>query len=226
MRYLQSVLLVVFTFSATSLFAQSDRRVEVFAGYSNLQAQGLPATNNIIGIFSSNFLNNRATLHGFNTDVSAYLTENVALTGDFSFNENSRSTDLFIGTGSMKTDILYFMGGPTFSIGHSSRLQPFVRVLAGGALTRFNVKSEESVFIGDVTNSFSTSTTNFAAGAGGGLDWRVGDKLKVRLFQMDYVPVFLSDQSLSTLTGIGALAPFSLNGRRMDNVRFAVGIVF
>jgi hypothetical protein len=61
---------------------------------------------------------------------------------------------------------------------------------------------------------------------GGGLDWRVNDRLKVRLFQVDYVPVFLSDQSLNALSSVGALSPFSLNGHRMDNVRFAVGIVF
>src|SRR5262249_26935799 len=170
MRYLKFVLTVVFTFSAISLFAQSEHRTEVFLGYSNLQAQGLPDKNNITGIFGSDFLNNRTTLHGFNTDVTAFLTDNVGLTGNFSFNENSRSSDLFNLSNSVKTDILYFMGGPTLSIGHSSRLQPFVRFLAGGAHTRFNVKTELPFGIGNLTNTFDTNTTNFAIGAGGGLD--------------------------------------------------------
>jgi opacity protein-like surface antigen len=225
MRYLKVILPLVFILSATSLFAQSDRRTEVFVGYSNLQAQGLLNTDSVTGFLGSEFLGNRTTLHGFNTEVSAFLTDNVALTGNFSFNENSQSNNL-IGADSIKTDILYFMGGPTLSIGHSSRLQPFVRFLAGGAQTRFNVKSEVPLFSGSVTNQFNTSTTNFALGAGGGLDWRVADRLKVRLFQVDYVPVFLNDQSISTLTNAGALSPFNLNGNRMDNVRFSVGIVF
>src|ERR1051325_11451431 len=156
MRYLKFALTVVFTFSAVSLFAQSDRRTEVFLGYSNLQAQGLPDKNNITGIFGSDFLNNRTTLHGFNTDVSAFLTDNVGLTGNFSFNENSRDNNIFNRTDSVKTDILYFMGGPTLSIGHSSRLQPFVRFLAGGAHTRFNIKSERTFSTGNITNSFDT----------------------------------------------------------------------
>ena len=47
-----------------SLFAQSERRKpEIFLGYSNLQAQGLPDKNNVTGIFESDFLNSRTTLH-------------------------------------------------------------------------------------------------------------------------------------------------------------------
>jgi len=224
LRYVKLVLPVVFMFSAASLFAQSDRRAEVFVGYSNLQAEGVLDTSSVGGLLSSAFLNNRTNMHGFNTDASAFLTDSVALTGNFSFNENGRSAN-FLGTDSIKTDILYFMGGPMLLIGHSGRLQPFVRVLAGGAQTRFNVKTELPI-IGNLTPSFSTNTTSFAAGAGGGLDWRVGDKLKVRVFQVDYVPVFLSNQSIGTLSGIGALNPLSLSSGRMDNVRFSAGIVF
>ena len=224
MRYVRFVLPVVFMFFAGSLFAQSDRRAEVFVGYSNLQAEGVLDTSSVSGLFSSAFLNNRTNMNGFNTDVSAFVTDAVALTGNFSFNENGRSVN-FLGTDSIKTDVIYFMGGPTLLIGHSGRLQPFVRVLAGGAQTRFNVKAELP-FIGNLTNSLSRSTISFAAGAGGGLDWRVGDKLKVRVFQVVYVPVFLSDQSISTLSGIGALDPLSLSSGRMNNIRFSAGIVF
>jgi hypothetical protein len=224
MRYVRFVLPVVFMFSAASLFAQSDRHADVFVGYSTLQAEGVLDTSSFSGLFGSAFLNNHTSMNGFNTDVSAFLTDSVGLTGNFSFNENGRSAN-FLGTDSITTDIFYFMGGPTLRIGHSGRLQPFVRVLAGGAQTRFNVKTELP-FIGNVTSFLNRSTTSFAAGAGGGLDWRVGDKLKVRVFQVDYVPVFMNDRSISTLSGIGAIDPLSLSSGRMDNVRFSVGIVF
>jgi hypothetical protein len=219
------LLLVVILCSAIPIFAQSEHKPEIYLGYSNLQAQGLPDQNDVTGIFGSNFLNSRTTLHGFNSSVTGFLTDSVGLTGDFSFNENNRSNTDFFGTTSMKTDIFYFMGGPTVRIGHSNKIQPFAHFLAGGAHTRFDV-SEQDAIAGNFTTSFKTGTTDFALGAGGGLDWRVGDRLKVRLFQVDYTPVFLRDQSIQTLTDAGAINPFTLNGQRMDNFRFGFGIVF
>jgi opacity protein-like surface antigen len=226
MRLRLILLAVVWTFSSVSLFAQSERKAEVFVGYSNLQAQGLPDKNNVTGIFSSNFLNDRSTLHGFATEVSGFLSGNFGLTGSFSFNENKQSNATSFRSDELKTDILYFMGGPSFKVGNSSRFQPFVRVMAGGAHTRFNVDSERFLSSGTLTNSFDTHTTDFAMGAGGGLDWRVKDKLKVRLFQVDYTPIFLGDQSVRRLTDAGAIEPVTLNGQRMDNVRFVFGVVF
>jgi len=222
------LLLVLFTLPGISLFAQSERKPEVFLGYSNLQAQGLPDRNNLTGIFGSDFFNNRTTLHGFDTEVSAFPSSIFGLTGNFSFNENSRSNNRFIGLkDSVKTDIFYFLGGPTFTVGHSSRLQPFVRFLAGGAHTRFDTSSQLNLGFGNpVNNSFTTGTTNFAVAAGGGLDWRISNGLKLRVFQIDYTPIFLNDQSINALTRAGAIEPFTLNGQRMDNVRFSFGIVF
>src|SRR5262249_542020 len=153
----------------------------------------------------SSFFNDRTTLHGFNASASGFFTDNFGITGDFSFNENNRSSSAFPGNDSVKTDIFYFMAGPTFKVGHSSKLQPFAHFLAGGAHTRFDVSSERPFSSGNVTNSFTTGATDFALGAGGGLDWRLTDALKVRLFQVDYVPIFLRDQSINTLTQAGAI---------------------
>jgi opacity protein-like surface antigen len=216
----------VFMLCTISLFAQSERKPEVFLGYSNLQAQGLPDKNNVTGIFGSDFLNNRTTLHGFDTQVSGFLTNNFGITGNFSFNENSRSNTTSFGNDTVKNDIFYFMGGPTLSIGQRSRFQPFVRFLAGGAYNRFNIEAERTGISGTLTNTFKTGTTDFAVAAGGGIDWRISDKVKIRALQFDYAPVFLSDQSFNTLTQAGAIEPFTLNGHRMDNFRFSFGIVF
>src|SRR5262245_16626612 len=178
----KSILLVtIFAFSTVAVFAQSEHKPEIFFGYSNLQAQGLPDKNNTTGIFGSDFFNNRTTLHGFNSEVTGHLADAFGITGNFSFNENSRSNSTDIRNDSVKTDIFYFMGGPTLKLRGSSRFQPFVRFLAGGAHTRFNVSSEQGVDVGTVTNSFKTGTTDFAMAAGGGIDWRVADHMKVRL---------------------------------------------
>ncbi len=203
---------------AASLFAQSERKPEVFVGYSNLQGQGLQDQN---GLF-----NNRATLHGFDTEVTPFLGDRLGITGDFSFNENGSSNDFSAGSNSVKTEVFYFMGGPSLSLGHSSRFQPFARFLAGGAHTRFNVSSERTISGGSLSRTFQTGATDFALGVGGGLDWRINDGLKLRVFQFDYAPVFLSNQSINTLSQAGAIEPVVLNGQRMDNYRFTFGIVF
>ena len=226
MRHAKFVLLPIASMLfSVSVFAQEGHKPEFFLGYTNLQAQGLPDQNSVTG-FGSNFFNNRTTLHGFGTEGTAFLADAFGITGSFSFNENNLSDVTANESDSLKTDIFYFMGGPTVRIGHSSRLQPFARFLAGGAHVRFDATSELTTFAGNLTNSFKTGTTDFALGAGGGLDWRVGESLKVRLFQVDYAPVFLSNQSINILTQAGAIEPFALNGQRMDNVRFSFGIVF
>src|ERR1041385_5562428 len=144
------LLVVVFAFSSVSLFAQSDRKSEFAIGYSNLQAQGLPNQNDLTGIFGSNFFNNRTTLHGFDTEYTAFPSASFGLTGDFSFNANSNSNQFSFGQDSLETDIFYFMGGPSLHVGGSSRTQPFARFMAGGAYTRFKASFQPASFLGDV----------------------------------------------------------------------------
>src|SRR3954466_8084177 len=175
MTYKSFAALVATLIFSVASFAQSERKPEVSFGYSNLQAQGLPDKNQSTGIFGSDFFNTRTTLHGFDTGVTFFPAESFGLTGDFSFNENSRSRQVSNGSDSVETDIMYFMGGPTLITGQSSRLQPFARVLAGGAYTRFKVSSDRTFTSGNVSNSFKAGATDFAMGVGGGIDLRLSD---------------------------------------------------
>ena len=118
------------------------------------------------------------------------------------------------------------MGGPQFKLKNDSRIEPFLRVLAGGAHTKFEVSSRQTTSTGTITNSFETSSTDFAMGVGGGLDIRLGDRFSIRAFQVDYTPVFLRDRSINVLGQTGAIQPFTIEGQRQDQVRFSVGIVF
>ena len=214
-------------FSVGTSFAQSERGTEVYFGYSNLQAQGLPDKNDLTGIFGSDFFNNRTTLQGFGTGVTYFPKETFGWTGDFSFNENNRSREFINGRDSIETDIMYFMGGPTLSMSQFRRFQPFVRFLGGGAYTRYTVNTARTLQSGgDLKTQFRVSATDFALGMGGGLDLRVSDAVKFRLIQVDYTPIFLRDQSFDALSQAGVIQPFTLNGQRMDNVRFTFGIVF
>jgi opacity protein-like surface antigen len=207
-------------------FAQTDKKVEVFLGYSNLQAEGVPDRDDPNNVFDDDFFDRRKGLHGGNASVTGYFYSRLGITGDFSFHRSEDNVDFTGGRNSIDTRVIYFMGGPQFKLRNDSRIEPFVRVLAGGAHTRFEVSSQQTTSNGTVTNSFDTSSTDFAMGVGGGLDIRLSDRFSIRAFQVDYAPIFLRDRSINVLGQTGAIQPFTLEGQRQDHIRFSVGIIF
>lgn len=224
-RMLFTITLLLAT--APLVLAQDDQRAEFFIGYSNLQGEGIPDRNSDPNFpFNNDFFRRRATLHGINAAVTGFPSKRFGITGDFSFNRKERSNTVTNGVDSIKNDTYYFMGGPSIKFRNRGRVEPFMRVMAGGAHTRFIVSSRRNLTTGTVNNSFDVGTTDFAMGAGGGLDIRLGDKFSLRLIQIDYTPIFLRDKSISVLGQAGALQPFTLEGQRQDNVRFSVGLVF
>ncbi len=211
---------------ATISFAQTDKKAEVFLGYSNLQAEGIPDRNDPNNVFDDDFFDRRKGLHGGNASVTGYFFSRLGITGDFSFHRTEDTTDFTGMRNSIDTRVIYFMAGPQFKLRNDSRLEPFVRVLAGGAHTRFEVSSQQTTSNGTITNSFDTGKTDFAMAVGGGLDIRLSDRFSIRAFQVDYVPIFLRDRSINVLGQTGAIQPFTLEGQRQDHIRVSVGLVF
>lgn len=207
-------------------FAQSDRKWDFFIGYSNLQAEGVPDPNDPSQFFDDDFFDRRRGAHGINAAVTGYLGSVFGIKGDFSFHQTKDQTDFTNGSDTVKNQVYYFMAGPTLKFRNSSRIEPFVHALAGGAHTRFEVESRRTSTTGTTRNTFDTGSTDFAAAFGGGVDVRLGDRFSIRAFQVDYAPVFLRDRSISVLTSAGALQPFTLEGQRQDNIRLSIGIVF
>lgn len=207
-------------------FAQSERRVDFFAGYSNLQAEGVANPDNPSQPFDDDFFGRRRGAHGANVAMTGYLSSVFGIKGDFSFHRNEEGEDFIGGRNSVKNHVFYFMGGPALKFRNSGRVEPFVHALAGGAYTRFDVESRTDLATGRVRNTFDTGSTDFAAAVGGGVDLRLGDRFSIRAFQIDYAPIFLRDRSINLLGGAGALQPFTLEGQRQDNIRISVGIVF
>jgi hypothetical protein len=74
--------------------------------------------------------------------------------------------------------------------------------------------------------SFEVSSTDFSAAAGGGLDVRLGEQVKLRVIQVDYAPIFLRNRSINVLGSNGVIIPATLEGKRQDNFRFGIGLVF
>jgi opacity protein-like surface antigen len=219
-------MLAVFLFSGGSLFAQSERKPEVFIGYSNLQDEGLPDRNDPNNFFSNDFFNRRTTLQGVNAAVTLFPFETFGITGDLSYNRKNRTLDIADGTDSEHTDVWYFLAGPSYVFPTTGRFQPIARAMAGIARTGYEAASERDLAGGTRTSSFDVGSTDFALGIGGGLDVRVNDKFKVRVIQVDYTPVFLGDRAISVLGQAGVLQPVTLEGQRQDNVRFSFGVTF
>jgi opacity protein-like surface antigen len=225
MKQLFLIAMSLFVLGPT-VFAQSDRRVELFVGYSNLQGEGIVDPEDPNDVFDNDFFDRRRGLNGFNASVTGYLSSVFGIKGDFSFHRNEDSTDLVGGSNSSESRVIYFMGGPKLKFRNSSRIEPFVHALAGGAHTRFDIVSTRAVTGGTVRTSFETSSTDFAVGVGGGLDIRLGERFSIRAIQVDYAPVFLRDRSVNLLGGAGAIQPITLEGQRQDNIRISVGVVF
>jgi hypothetical protein len=223
-RFLVVCLLLVV--SAGSLFAQStEDRPKFFIGYSNLQGEGLPEKNDPDNVFSPGFLDRRSTLHGVNGAITLPI-RNFGITGDLSFNRTKESAELFNGEQTAKTDVYYFVGGPSFEFRNRTRVQPFVRALGGGARTNFEIETRRELSTGTLRNEFDAGSTDLALMLGGGLDVRVNDKLTLRVFQMDYAPIFLGDRAITVLGQAGALQTVELEGQRQDHFRFSFGITF
>jgi opacity protein-like surface antigen len=212
--------------SSVQGFAQFERKPEIFVGYSNLQAEGLPDRDNSNTFFSTDFLSRRGSMHGVNIEGTVFPSETIGATGDLSFTRQGRSVDVNGSSNSEKTDIAYFMAGPSMNLRNSEHLFPFVRIMLGAAHLRYKASNKQTISAGTFSSSFETGSTDFTLAFGGGVDLKAGERFKVRIVQIDYAPIFLGDRSVAVLGTAGALLPVTLEGQRQDNFRFSFGIVF
>jgi Outer membrane protein beta-barrel domain len=223
----KSILIAISIFViAPSIYAQTDKPVEFFLGYSNVQGEGIVDRDDPSEVFDDDFFDRRLGLHGINASIAGYFNSALGFKGDFSFHRNEDNASIIGGRNSIRNRMFYFMAGPTFRIRNDSRVGAFAHVLAGGANTRFDVETVRGIPGGTLMSSFNTSSTDFSAGIGGGLDIRIGERFSFRAIQVDYLPVFLRDRSVAVLGSSGAIVPITLEGQRQDNIRFSVGFVF
>jgi hypothetical protein len=165
-------------------------------------------------------------LHGVDASITGAY-KGVGITGDVSFDRHRLESDITGGQAHDDLDMVYFMGGPAFHYAGDKRLEPFARILAGGAYTRRQVSVSFTTGASTSSSSFDTNATSFAMGFGGGLDVRLGaGPVRLRIIQIDYTPIFFRARDLTILDNAGAVQPARLEGQRADNVRVAVGLVF
>jgi opacity protein-like surface antigen len=151
---------------------------------------------------SGNFFNNREGFHGVELTAKGNVSRYVGLKGSYSFNR--KSFDINGGTAATTFDtdvnIHQFLGGVELKDNaRETKVKPFGHVLAGVAHSRAKVT-------GTVV-SFTESETGFAAAVGGGVDFRINDRVDFRAIQLDWNPV-------------------RDNGTTSNNFRIGIGFIF
>ncbi len=203
-----ALLIIVLFASYASVFAQTDKKPEFFAGYSfesvntGINSSDLTAT--------TTSLDNRFKTNGLNLSAADYFTKRLGVAADFSANFNSR-TDTFGSTaGQSKFSLYNITGGPQLRFPSSSKVTPFAHVLVG--LARRNLTE---TFTSGATN-FTDQNTSLAMNLGGGIDYKLSNHFAWRIVQFDYNPIFLRSRTLNTVT---------FPSRTLNGFRFSTGIV-
>jgi opacity protein-like surface antigen len=249
-RHLLSTLFILCC--AAGSFAQSSddyNKIEVYGGYSlarvtsNLSSASFTssggtqtftnlcstATGAELGPPLQHFFCERRNLNGFDGsityNVSRYVGVKADLTGHF---KTSTFVDKFTPPGVTQTvsnqERLYnFLGGVQVkNNGRDARIKPFAHALAGFA--RYTNRQQQTLDLFPQFNfTIDDRETSFAMKLGGGLDIRAGKRVDIRVFELDYNPVFAGDRQAKSISG-----PFtnvSFTGRTMHNFTIGVGIV-
>ena len=210
---------------ATATLGQDTPKWEVFGGYSHLRQPRIKSGDfrtvngltpaQVQALIGQPITANNASvgLNGFDAAVTVYLKKQFGLTGDFSANFKSEPQTFFGNPSRAKIRTLNFLGGPQVKFFNEHKVTPFMHALFGASRNR-----------NQVTNALATATdeyTSFAMALGGGLDLKVSKRIDIRVFQVEWVPVFTKDRRvISTDNTI-----FDIRGIRRNDWRFAVGIV-
>jgi opacity protein-like surface antigen len=184
--------------SAPAAFAQSDYdKVNVFVGYSHNRVDtGLADDDPDI----DDIVDEREGFNGVNGSVTGNVTRYVGLKGDYSFHTKTFSDTAFPGV-EVRSNLHNFLGGVQFrDNAKETKVKPFAHVLAGAAHATFDVRGLATPL------DFDDSETGFAMAVGGGLDFRVNDRIDIRAVQFDYNPTRLASETQHNFrVGIGVV---------------------
>jgi opacity protein-like surface antigen len=162
---------------------------------------------------------NRTDSLGWNSSMSFFFTDRFGLTGDVS-GVWRRENQTYLGQPyRAQLEIYNFLAGPTYRFVSASRWTPYVRAMAGVVYSRnrFGARS----IAAPLGQEFDDSSVDFALGLGGGIDYRISDRVSYRILQGDYNPIFRRDRTRTTSNG----TTIQIDGRTEQNIRFSTGIV-
>lgn len=172
-------------------------KVDVYVGYSQNRADtGLSDSDPDF----DDFIDEREGLHGIEAAVTGNVSRYVGLKGDYAFHRKSFDISDGVDTFDVDTNFHTLVGGVQFKDNaKETKVKPFAHLMAGFTHAKFDIDGV-SDFDGD-------SETGFAGVIGGGLDFRVSERVDIRAVQFDYNPT-------------------RLGGQTQHNFRIGVGVVF
>ena len=148
-----------------------------------------------------NFIEQREGFHGVEAFVKGNISRYAGLKGSYSFHRKGFEIPgpAAATTFDVDVNLHQFLGGVELKDNaRETKVKPFAHVLAGVANARADVEGLPDS--GD-------SETGFAGVLGGGVDFRLGDRVDLRAIQFDWNPV-------------------RSGGETSHNFRFGVGIIF
>ena len=149
---------------------------------------------------SQNFIGDREGFNGVEGFVKGNISRYVGLKGSYSFNRKSFDISDGVTTVDVDADIHQFLGGVEFKDNaKETKVKPFAHVMAGAAHTRAEANS--------TLVSFEESETGFAGVVGGGIDFKLSDRVDLRAIQFDY-------------------NPNRAEGQTSHNFRIGIGLIF
>ena len=193
--------------------AQSDdyKRWEFFGGFSHNRVDtGIgdddPALGDIIG--------EREGFNGFNTSLTGNVSRHIGFKFDLSGHYKKQNLPIFSVQNAVdvNSQLYNFLGGVQIKDNSSeTTFKPFAHALVGVAHGRNRININQSgcvaIFPSPCPPAFTETDTGLAGAFGGGLDIRAGDRLDIRVIQIDYNPTRLFDST-------------------QHNFRIGVGLVF
>lgn len=209
--------------AASAIFAQSQpvddyKKGEVFVGYSNGQVDtGIDSGNS-----AADFFRDRENYNGVNVSGVYNPGRYLGLKGDVSvtFNKNEFAETVSAGGFNYtvgvenKNTLWNFVGGVQVKDNEKSGVfKPFAHAMVGAAHARakfsnFTCTTTAGGNCGQFDPGGETfSSTGFSSVIGGGVDFRLNNKVQIRAIQFDYNPT-------------------RLEGEWQNNLRIGAGIVF
>lgn len=165
----------------------------------------------------------RRGFKGFDASVTRNFTKYLGVKGDVMWlYKNDKTVDDFgthVDTNRFRDRTWEVLGGLQIKNNdRERRFKPFFHALAGFARqTSHDVQTSTGPF----NFTLNDSVTSFAMKIGGGADIRLGKRIDLRVFEINYNPIFARSRH------VPGNADFDLTvaGKRADNLTLGVGIV-
>lgn len=186
----------MFVVSVPFVAAQDDiHKGEFFAGYTYQR------TSNDYLQFLADEGANLKNGNGFNVAGTYNFSRYLGAKGEFGWVRGSKSIEGF----DLKLTETSFMGGIQVKDNQveGSKMRPFAHVLMGMNRVTVPGVGMSMVMEGPLGGGpIDTTKTKFAMAIGGGLDYRVSDRMSIRAIQVDYKPTFTGDEFIQTMSGL------------------------